>query len=485
MEKNFGLKLEQNLAARLFFSVDVKIKNVLAIVEMVKDGLLSSEALVRLTEGRVKSALGIKRCQLVKRFKVWEEKFGKLSENDLNYLRREYGVSSDELRSLNCDFSYFIKPMFLPEEIRTHLHANNVPLIQGVPDFNINDIYLSHLSVDTPEYEEYYNKKELKCKGNYSSFSTNVRKMKNERNSNELYYVELNFFTYIFSSIYPMITVSVSYAAVVEQNVDIDESEVKGHLYFSVPTKILMQLIQTKVTELVNSVVPKYTIDWDDVIKEYFDFNMSKKYYLDIEEAEVFSDTDDMLEGYYMSDETEEDSEYVNLMRNLKFDSRCKEILNVINKEIKDLSWKSLPQYKHFYSLCSMPVKIKWPAESGSDLQDILYTLICAEAENVSFTSVDDLEYLSFDFAGKSYKFENLSEEDQKYLLKELMIKSFAETASFFMKIEPNVAFADLLCVGFTEEDYLTYLNLNTSDADPESVTKAKVYFERIKMLMN
>jgi hypothetical protein len=44
--------------------------------------------------------------------------------------------------------------------------------------------------------------------------------------------------------------------------------------------------------------------------------------------------------------------------------------------------------------------------------------------------------------------------------------------------------FADLLCVGFTEQDYLTYLNLNSSDADPEKVTKAKDYFERIKLLM-
>lgn len=484
MKKNFGLKLEQNLAVRLFFSVDVRIKNVLAIVKMLKDGLLSPEALVRLTEARVKSALGIKRCQLVKRCKVWEEKFGKLSEDDLNYLRREYGVSAEELRALNCDFSYFIKPMFLPEEVRTHLHANNVPLIQGVPDFNINNIYLSHVSINTSNYEEYYYKKELKSKDDYSSFSTNVRKIKNERNSKELYHVELGFFTYIFSSIHPMISVSVSYAAVVEQNVDIEMGELRGHLNFSVPTKILMQLIQTKVLELIKSIVPKYTIDWDAAVKDYFDFNMVKRDYVDLEEDNLLSDAGDMHEGFYMSDVMEEDSEYVNLMRTLKLDSRCNETLNVLNKELKDLSWKSLPQCKQLYSFCLVPVKIKFPTDCVSGLLDILYILICVEAENVSFTSVDDLKYLSFDFAGKNYKFENLSKEEQKFLLKELMVKSFAETASFFMKIEPNVAFADLLCVGFTEQDYLTYLNLNTSDADPEKLTKAKDYFERIKLLM-
>jgi hypothetical protein len=156
--KNFGLNmLYPHLAACLFLNLNLQIQNVKKIVNMVYEGKLPVDYFIQLSKKMIPNILKTRRVLLPRRYKAWIEAFGDLSEHDFQLLEEYYSITKDELQKVELyTFNYKIKPLILPKDVDRFFTEKRIPFFSGNPDFNINNVYLSNVNLDTALFQDYY-----------------------------------------------------------------------------------------------------------------------------------------------------------------------------------------------------------------------------------------------------------------------------------------------------------------------------------------
>lgn len=481
--KNFGLNmLYPRLAACLFLNLNLQIQNVKKIVNMVYEGKLPVDYFIQLSKKMIPNILKTRRVLLPRRYKAWIEAFGDLSEHDFQLLEEYYSITKDELQKVELyTFNYKIKPLILPRDVDRFFTEKRIPFFSGNPDFNINNVYLSNVNLDTALFQDYYYKREIKKDENIA-LHCHVEEIVNKLNNRKLYKVELTITSIFFHDIYPMFSFDITYTALVEQLRDMPKKELLYILYICVPEKFLYDLLIQKYTSVLGSIMREPSEMDDSFFYEYAESIIANKD-LEIEESiEVkVLKTKEINDLYLYTNKDLLDFNYSNLVEYLREHPETKEIVNQLEESNPDLSWRQLPQYKYFYYHISHK-NIEISRVCDYAFTDIIFNLVCGEADNVELVELEnEKKTLAFEWKGKKYNLNEMTGEEIEFVVKELAVKSFAETAPFFMNRKVNECFLNLVGRYLTERDYLIYLDIDSADANSDEVEKARGYFKRIE----